>query len=92
MMDDAEEFNHVKAGIHAAADVLIKQIETHAKGPWDFLIVAVPMQRKTTQVGIMASMPAEQIPYFLSYLLAQYRTNAKNGTIIDDTKPEGVPS
>ncbi len=91
-MDDSEEFQKVKAGIVAAADVLTKAIEQEAKGPWDFLIVAVPMQRKTTQVGIMASMPAEQIPYFLSYLLAQYRLNVANGTIIDDRKPEGQPS
>lgn len=87
-----EEFQKIRVGIEAATDILANTIERHGEGSWDYLIVAVPVNRSIKEVGMMSSVPTEQIPHFLSFLLAQFRACAAMGRIIDDRPPGVKPS
>lgn len=91
-MSEDEEFEKVKLGIEAATDVLTHAIARHAKGEWDYLIVAVPHGGETTRIGMMASVPADMIPGFLAWLHVQFKSCEAKGTILSDERPAGDPS
>lgn len=89
MLSTDDEFQKIREGIEASADVLGGAIERHGGGSWDYMIVAVPVNRGIKEVGLMTSVPSTQLPHFLAYLLAQYRACAAHGRVIDD-RTEGM--
>jgi hypothetical protein len=92
MSDGAEEFQKIRGGIEAATDILANCIERHGGGSWDYLIVAVPVNRGIKEVGMMSSVQPESLASFLDYLLRKYVECQQAGRVIDDRPPSMKPS